>query len=124
MYLNKYNPDESSFREYLLQNSTKLVQIAEPIRNPISENHVKWLEQCYNEGVIRRLNLGIISIIWIDNYDKMCSLYKTVCPYLRPRYITFHERIADVGCLGKWWILENKMIDYDVNEAEFSNVKE
>ncbi|XP_031844902.1 mitochondrial import inner membrane translocase subunit Tim29 [Nomia melanderi] len=124
VYLNKYNPDECSFREYLLQNSMKLMQVAEPLRNPISENHVKWLEQCYNEGVIRRLNLGIISIIWIDNYDKVCSLYKAVCPYLRPRYITFHERIVDIGCLDKWWILENKMKNYDVNEAEFSNIKE
>lgn len=61
--------------------------------------------------------------MWIDNYDKDCFLYKTVCPYLKPRYLTFHERIIDVGALDKWWVLETKMKDYDVNESEFNVVK-
>nr|XP_033341896.1 mitochondrial import inner membrane translocase subunit Tim29 [Megalopta genalis] len=121
--LNKYNPDESSFQEQLLQNTMKLMQVGEPIRNPVSENHVKWLGQCYNEGIIRRLNLGIFSIMWVGNYDEACSLYKTVCSYLQPQYITFHQRIVDIGILGKWWILEDRMKDYDINELEFSDVK-
>ncbi|KZC09952.1 Uncharacterized protein C19orf52, partial [Dufourea novaeangliae] len=121
IYLNKHNPDESFFKENLLQNTMKLMQVGDPIRNPISENHVKWLGQCYNEGIIRRLNLGIISIIWMDNYDEACSLYKALCPYLKPPYITFYQRVVDIGCLNKWWILESKMKEYDVNETEFSN---
>ncbi|KAL6257951.1 hypothetical protein P5V15_011549 [Pogonomyrmex californicus] len=119
-YSNRHNPDETMFREQLIQSSTKLIQVGEPIRNPISVQHVKWLEQCYNEGLIRRLNLGVLSLIWLDNYDKDCSSYKAVCPYLKPRYVTFYERIVDVGFLEKWWLLEKKMKDYDVNEAEFS----
>ncbi|XP_078043630.1 mitochondrial import inner membrane translocase subunit Tim29 [Augochlora pura] len=123
IYLNKYNPDKSSFQEQLLQNTMKLIQVGEPIRNPVSENHVKWLEQCHNEGILRRLNLGILSIMWLDNYDEACSLYKSLCTYLQPQYITFHQRIVDIGILGKWWILEEKMKDYDINELEFNNVK-
>ncbi|XP_076236028.1 mitochondrial import inner membrane translocase subunit Tim29 [Calliopsis andreniformis] len=122
IYLNKHNPDESSFREHLLQNTMKVMQVGEPTRNPISEHHVKWLEQCYNEGIVRRMNLGILSLIWLDNYDKACSLYKAVCPHLKPRYITFYERVVDVGFLDEWWLLKNKMKEYDVNEAEFANV--
>ncbi|KAG5317038.1 TIM29 translocase, partial [Acromyrmex heyeri] len=118
-YSNRHNPDETMFREQLIQNSIKLIQVGEPIRNPVSVQHIKWLERCYNEGLIRRLNLGVLSLIWLDNYDKYCSSYKAVCPYLKPRYITFYERIVDVGFLGKWWILDRKMKDYDVNEAEF-----
>lgn len=101
----------------------KLILVGEPIRNPVSVQHIKWLEQCYNEGLIRRLNLGILSLIWVDNYDKDCSFYKAVCPYLKPRFVTFHERIVDVGFLGKWWLLERKMKNYDINEAEFSIVQ-
>lgn len=119
-YSNRHNPDETLFREQLIQSSIKLIQVGEPIRNPVSVQHIKWLEQCYNEGLIRRLNLGILSLIWLDNYDRDCSLYKAVCPYLKPRYLTFHDRIIDVGFLEKWWLLEKKMKDYDVNEAEFS----
>ncbi|XP_017753372.1 PREDICTED: uncharacterized protein C19orf52 homolog [Eufriesea mexicana] len=123
VYLNKHNPDECSFKEELLQNTMKIMQVGEAIRNPISENYVKWLGQCYNEGIIRRMNLGIISLIWLDDYDKMCSLYKSVCPYLKVRYLTFYQRVVDFGFLDKWWILESKMKDYDINEIEFSNVK-
>ncbi|XP_011860964.1 PREDICTED: uncharacterized protein C19orf52 homolog [Vollenhovia emeryi] len=120
VYSNRHNPDETVFREQLVQSSMKLIQVGEPIRNPVSVQHIKWLEQCYNEGLIRRLNLGVLSLIWLDNYDRDCSLYKAVCPYLKPRYATFHERIVDVGFLEKWWLLESKMKDYDVNEAEFN----
>lgn len=100
----------------------KIMQVGKSVRNSMCENYVQWLGQCYNEGIVRRMNLGIISLIWLDDYDKMCSLYKTVCPYLKIRYLTFYQRIIDIGFLDKWWILENKMKDYDVNEAEFSNV--
>ncbi|KOC62879.1 Uncharacterized protein C19orf52 [Habropoda laboriosa] len=122
VYLHRYNPDESSFKELLLQNTMKIMQVGEAIRNPISEYHVKWLGQCYNEGIVRCMNLGIISLIWLDNYDETCSLYKAVCPYLKIQYATFYERVVDFGFLGKWWIIENKMKDYDVNGTEFANV--
>ncbi|XP_012277450.1 mitochondrial import inner membrane translocase subunit Tim29 [Orussus abietinus] len=118
-YLSKHNPDEVSFRDAVIQNASKLVQVGEMVRNPASTEHLMWIEQCYNERTIRCLNLGIMSLIWVDNYDKMCALYKATCPYLQPRYITFHQRIIDVGFLDRWWILEDKMKDYDVNEAQF-----
>lgn len=122
-YFSKHNPDEIMFRDKLIESSGKLIQVGEPIRNPVSVQHIRWLEQCYNEGITRRLNLGLFSLMWINNYDKDCFLYKAVCPYLKPKYLTFHERIIDIGVLDKWWILETKMNDYDVNESEFNDVK-
>ncbi|XP_043524560.1 mitochondrial import inner membrane translocase subunit Tim29 [Frieseomelitta varia] len=122
VYLHKHNPDECSFKEHLLQNTMKIMQVGKTVRNSMCENYVEWLGRCYNEGIVRRMNLGIISLIWLDDYDKMCSSYKTVCPYLKIRYLTFYKRVIDIGFLDTWWILENKMKDYDVNEAEFSNV--
>ncbi|XP_076387499.1 mitochondrial import inner membrane translocase subunit Tim29 isoform X2 [Megachile rotundata] len=124
VYLHKHNPDESSFREQLLQSTIKIMQIGEAVRNPVSEKHVKWLGQCYNEGIVRRMNLGIISLIWLDDYDKTYSSYKAACPYLQVQYTTFYQRIVDFGILDKWWVLESKMKDYDVNEAEFSNIND
>lgn len=99
------------------------MQVGEAIRNPMSVQYVQWLGQCYNEGIVRRMNLGIVSLIWLDDYDEMCSLYKAVCPYLKTRYLTFYQRVVDIGFLDKWWILDNKMEDYDVNEAQFSDIK-
>ncbi|XP_011495796.1 PREDICTED: uncharacterized protein C19orf52 homolog [Ceratosolen solmsi marchali] len=114
----KHNPDEITFREQVISSSLKLGQVGEQIRNPISACYVKWLEQCYNEGILRRLNLGIISIMWLNNYDNKCALYKTICPYLKPQFVTLHQRIIDIGFLDNWWILKNSMIDYDVNDDE------
>lgn len=105
----------------MIKYNLKLMLLGESIRNPVAVKHIEQLQQYYNEGIIRRISLGISSLIWIDNYDENCSSYKAVCPYLKPRYITFYNRIIDIGFLDKWWVLENKMKDYDINEAEFNN---
>ncbi|XP_025155700.1 mitochondrial import inner membrane translocase subunit Tim29 isoform X2 [Harpegnathos saltator] len=121
LYFSIHNPDEVLFRDNMIKYNLKLMMLGELIRNPVAVKHIEKLQQYYNEGIIRRINLGISSIIWIDNYDQDCSSYKAVCPYLKPCYITFYNRIIDIGFLDKWWVLENKMNDYDVNEAEFNN---
>lgn len=121
LYSSIHNPDEISFKDHMIKYNLKLMLLGEPIRNPVAVKHIEQLQQYYNEGIIRKINLGILSLIWIDNYDENCSLYKAVCPYLKPRYVTFYNRIVDIGFLDKWWMLENKMKDYDVNEAEFNN---
>ncbi|XP_034936752.1 mitochondrial import inner membrane translocase subunit Tim29 [Chelonus insularis] len=118
-YFHRVNPDECSFREALLQNSMRLMFVGENNRNPVSVEHIAHMTQCFNENIIRRANLGIISFIWLDNYSNHCCQYKSLCPYLKPQYINFYERIVDVGFLSKWWILEEKMKDYDVNDNEF-----
>ncbi|XP_033215689.1 mitochondrial import inner membrane translocase subunit Tim29 [Belonocnema kinseyi] len=118
-YLSQHNPDTSSYRDQLIQNEAKLMQVGRFIRNPVSENYVTWVEQCFNEGIVRRLNLGIISFMWLDNFDRATAVYKATCPYLKPRYLTFYQRIIDIGFMDRWWLLEEKMHDYDVNQAEF-----
>lgn len=122
LYISMHNPDEVSFRDNMIKYNLKLMLLGEPIRNPVAVEHIERLQRYYNEGIIRRINLGIWSLIWIDNYDEDCSSYKAVCSYLKPRYITFYNRIVDVGFLDKWWVLENKMKDYDVNETEFNSL--
>ncbi|XP_051171405.1 mitochondrial import inner membrane translocase subunit Tim29 [Leptopilina boulardi] len=118
-FLSQHNPDMSSYRDQLLNNESKLTQVAQHLRNSESENYVTWVEQCYNEGIIRELNLGIISFIWLDNYDENSAVYKAKCSYLKPQYLTFYKRIIDIGFMDKWWLLEDKMHDYDVNIAQF-----
>ena len=70
-------------------------------------------------GISSRLNLGFLSLLWVDNYAKVCGVFKSQCEYLKPRYLTFHERIVDIGFLGSWWILENKMKHFDINPSEW-----
>ena len=58
-------------------------------------------------------------MMWIDNYSKSCSLYKTQCSYLKPRYLTFYKRIVDVGFVGCWWNLYYLMEEFDINPKEW-----
>lgn len=111
----KHNPDFEDFKKEFQSNKNQLILVHESCQNPISSNHIKNLEKWFNQGVVRRLSLGVISFIWIDNYDKDCSLYKTTCEYLKVPYAGFSERIIDIGFWDKYWVLEERMKDYDVN---------
>uniref|UniRef100_A0A1B6BXL3 Mitochondrial import inner membrane translocase subunit Tim29 n=1 Tax=Clastoptera arizonana TaxID=38151 RepID=A0A1B6BXL3_9HEMI len=117
-YCGKLNPDEISFRTNVLNCIHDIMLIGKPVRNPASEQHLIFLETCYNQGLLRRFSFGIFSVIWLDNYNSNLGLYKTSVPYLKPKITTYWDRIIDIGFLNKWWILNNKMIDYDVNPSE------
>lgn len=65
-----------------------------------------------------RLSVGFFSFLWIDNYSKACGVFKSQCEYLKPRYVTFPERVQDVGFLGRWWRIEQLMESFDINHKE------
>lgn len=111
----KNNPDETSFISQLRLYNSEMILVHESCHKKESAQHLKFLQQCLNAGLIRRLSLGVISFIWIDNYDETLALYKATCPYLKPKYLQFHDRIIDIGFWNKWWKLDEVMKDYDVN---------
>lgn len=119
VYSFKHNPNENDFIEHLRTYNTKLVLTAPICHNPASSEHLIFLERCYNEGIIRRLSVGIFSVLWLDNYDRALSLYKATCSYTKPDILTWHNRIIDIGFMDKWWKINEKMIDYDINENNF-----
>uniref|UniRef100_A0A0V0GBN3 Mitochondrial import inner membrane translocase subunit tim29 n=1 Tax=Triatoma dimidiata TaxID=72491 RepID=A0A0V0GBN3_TRIDM len=118
-YLLNTNPDENSFRNTMISYSNEMLLVGPSIRNPNCLNHLKYLEQHYNEGTIRRFSFGLFSIMWVDNYSNCLGIYKAMCPYLKPEYLTFYERILDLGCCNKWWLIEKKMKNMDVNPNEW-----
>lgn len=111
----KNNPDLQDFEKQYIEHKNDLILISESCQNEVAANHIKNIERWLNQGVIRRLSLGVISFIWLDNFNSQCSLYKTTCEHLKPKYMRFNERIIDIGFWNKYWWLEEKMQDYDVN---------
>lgn len=122
-YCVKTNPDELNFREKCLLAAGDIVSLPDSVRNKESSTHFSFLESCYNTGVLRRLNLGVCSFMWLDNYDQAVGLYAAHCKFLEPKYLSFHERIVDFGFLGRWWIMSRKMRDYDINPEEWDGEK-
>ncbi|GFS70444.1 uncharacterized protein NPIL_421211 [Nephila pilipes] len=113
------NPNEHSFFDQHAKNSSALIMVAEPIRNPAVEEHVTYLNRCINQGLLRRMDLLFFSLMWVADYHKECNIYSTQCKYLRPDFLTFYERIVDVGVFGSWINLILKMKDFDINPNEW-----
>jgi len=121
-YCARTNPNEQTFRDKFLFHANEMALVGGSIRNPAAVSHLKFLETCYNTGVMRTLNLGIINFMWISDYDKSSGLYQAHCDYLQPKFLTFHVRVVDIGFLGQWWVLQRMMKDFDVNPSEFKNL--
>jgi hypothetical protein len=118
-FLGKTNPSEGSFREELLENMDELLLIGEPIRNPNSDGHMQKLMWCYNNDQIRRLNLGVCSLMWQDNFAKEVDLFEAQCKPLKVGWLDMKERVLDIGIAGRWLWLNKAMIDYDINPTEW-----
>lgn len=119
VYANQNNPDERSYRENFLLSSQELQQIGEPVRNPASQNLVDYVSRAYNAGLVRRLNLLVCSVMWVDDWDPGLGLYSAQCDLLRPGWIDIRHRVIDIGFLNTWWIAVGKMENCDVNTAEW-----
>ncbi|PIK40313.1 hypothetical protein BSL78_22841 [Apostichopus japonicus] len=121
-YLGSTNPDEDSFDRALVDASNDLLQVSDLVRNQTSDSHTQDLLEMRNKGVLKRMNLGVCSIMWRDNYSRNLSLFDSTCTHLKVPWKEFPERIVDIGVHGRWLQLEKAMIDYDVNENEFEGI--
>ncbi|GFY48065.1 uncharacterized protein TNIN_177731 [Trichonephila inaurata madagascariensis] len=115
----KTNPNEHYFLDQHVRNSSALIMVADPIRNPAAEEYVVYLNRCLNQGLLRRTSCLFFSIMWVADYHKDCNIYPTQCKYLRPDFLYFYKRIIDVGVFGTWINLKLKMKDYDINPNEW-----
>merc|ERR1711874_462425 len=120
LYANHTNPDEKSFRENFIQNCQDLSQVGDPVRSQGAEKLHDYLARAYNAGLLRRLDLWVCSVIWVDDGDKRLGLYSSQCEYLRPTWADMRYRMVDVGVFGVWWISSKKMVEYDVSNTEWT----
>lgn len=63
IYSLKHNPNENDFIEQLRTYNTKMVLVDADCHNPATSEHLIFLERCYNEGIVRRLSVGIFSVL-------------------------------------------------------------
>lgn len=75
-----------------------------------------------NEGRLRHLSLGVLTLVYYTDFDPDVALYEAQCSNLSVPWREFPQRVLDVGFAGRWWNLNSKMKDYDVNEGEFQHL--
>ncbi|KAM8824409.1 mitochondrial import inner membrane translocase subunit Tim29 [Synchiropus picturatus] len=115
-------PDDASFQERLLDCSNQLGLLSPWIRSPPSDGSVQFLMRMRNEGRLRHVSLALLSLVYLADYDPDTSLYEAQCSDLSVPWRELPQRLLDVGFAGRWWILESKMRDYDVNNDEFKHL--
>ncbi|XP_023281949.1 mitochondrial import inner membrane translocase subunit Tim29 [Seriola lalandi dorsalis] len=115
-------PDQSSFEGALLERSNQLALLSPWIRSANSDGHVQSLVKLRNEGRLRHASLGLLSLVYHSSYDPDATLYEAQCSNLSEPWWEFPRRVLDVGFVGRWWILDSKMQDYDVNTEEFKHL--
>ncbi|KAK4309720.1 hypothetical protein Pmani_018650 [Petrolisthes manimaculis] len=119
VYAVQMNPDQLDYQDTLQKYMNESAMVSSKVRNPEVDSHFNYMVDCYTHGLVRRLSLGFCSFLWVDNYSTVCGVFKSQCEYLKPRYLTFHERILDVGFLGRWWVIDTKMDEFDINPQEW-----
>uniref|UniRef100_A0A8C6U9T6 Translocase of inner mitochondrial membrane 29 n=1 Tax=Neogobius melanostomus TaxID=47308 RepID=A0A8C6U9T6_9GOBI len=115
-------PDQSSFQAALLDRSNQLALLSPWIRNAGSDLHVQNLVKLRNHGCLRHLSLGLFSLAYSADHDPDSALYEASCSNLSVPWRELPGRVLDVGFAGRWWVLEKKMEDFDVNEAEYKQL--
>ncbi|KAM7372606.1 hypothetical protein PAMP_009762 [Pampus punctatissimus] len=112
-------PDVSSFDAALVEHSNQLGLLSPWIRSASSDGHIQSLVKLRNEGRLRHASLGLLSLVYRADYDPDTTLYEAQCSSLSVPWRELPQRVLDVGFAGRWWVLDSKMKDYDVNEEEF-----
>ncbi|XP_028942948.1 mitochondrial import inner membrane translocase subunit Tim29, partial [Antrostomus carolinensis] len=69
---------------------------------------------------LRYRNLLLVAVVYETPHAGDAALYRARCPHIGPRWWDFPGRLLDVGFWGRWWVLETRLRDYDVNEEEFA----
>ncbi|XP_017775101.1 PREDICTED: uncharacterized protein C19orf52 homolog [Nicrophorus vespilloides] len=115
VYCAKHNPNSTHFRDAYIKAANDVSLVHPSLTKEETMDHLKYIEKCYNNQLIRHTSLGFISFIWVDNNSDKCAAFQTQCSYLQLKYSEIINRIIDVGFLDTWWMLAKKMTDYDIN---------
>ena len=119
VYLTKKVPDELSFHAELLDSANELSLVNETEQNRISKAYIEKTLDLYSHKRLKYVSLGVVAVILeLPAYPDLKS-YQQTCTHLQPRWWTFYQRIIDVGVYGRWVVLQQKMIDYDINDTDW-----
>lgn len=117
------NPSSDDFSNRLKENMNELMTVGEPIRNPLCDSHMQEMANYCNAGVLKRFTIGFFSLMWVDNYGEGVDLFEAQCKYLKIGWLEWRHRVVDVGVLGRWWVLDDRMKDYDINPQEWAHLE-
>lgn len=113
-------PDLNSYKHEVIEYSNELGLCAEVNRNHKTKLYIDEVSSLLGDCHVEHWNLGVCSLILQTPCSSKCQNYHEVCEYLQPRKWMLYHKIIDIGMWNRWLILTRRMVDFDVNESEFS----
>ncbi|KAH8865074.1 Mitochondrial import inner membrane translocase subunit Tim29 [Schistosoma japonicum] len=144
-YIARTCPNKQDYYASLIQSAIDLWEVPDLIRNSQSTRYIHKCLKLSTKEQIRYSSLGLFTIIWRDDRTQSCCQYAEVCKYTHPangggnfggfiRLFLFdrpqengwqrihnivHNRILDLGFMGRWWFMSHYMENYDINFDEW-----
>jgi len=115
-------PDRASFEAALLQHCNRLGLLSAWTRSGAADGHVQSLVKLGNEGRLRHASAGLFSLVYRSDHAPDTALYEARCSDLAAPWRQLPARLLDVGFAGRWWVLDSRMKNYDVNQEEFKHL--
>ncbi|KAK5642079.1 hypothetical protein RI129_008246 [Pyrocoelia pectoralis] len=111
----KHNPNMISYRGSFIGCANELLLVHPSLQKVEAATTINKIRTYFAKDLVRRLNLGIASIIWVDYHNRSCKNSESTCAYLQMYFYEFQHHIIDVGFFDKWWFLSSCMENYDIN---------
>ncbi len=116
------NPETDSYASQLMENSNTLLLLSDNVRNPKCNEIIQGLVELNSENRLSVHNFGFLSLVRQKEHGDISCFYEARCYYLKERWLYMYKDIVDIGFLGKWHFLEKAMVDYDVNDADLTQL--
>ncbi|GFN80167.1 mitochondrial import inner membrane translocase subunit tim29 [Plakobranchus ocellatus] len=117
--LHRANPTKRDLETVLMESAHDLSLVGESIRSEKADEFVDKLCSAQRDGRLHYTSLGILSLVWISEQRDGLDLYTAKCKHTNLPWYQWHEKVVDVGILGKFMVLDKNMKDYDVNQNEW-----
>lgn len=109
-------PDYESYTNAVIKYSNEICQCSELTRKPSAHRHITETIHLQSDSYLQYVNLGVVGIVIKRNYPAEVKIYNETCGHIQPHWWTVFSRIVDIGFWRKWYVLEKKMADFDVND--------
>ena len=113
-------PNLSCYRSDVIEYCNELGLCAEGARSGQAKSYVDRVSTLLHDDQVQYVSLGVVAIVMQRPSSPRCKNYHETCPHLRPRIWRLHDRVLDIGVWNQWVYLERNMLNFDINESEFS----
>ena len=116
------NPSYNIFLSQLTAALCDLSSTGTAIRSPRCQQRLEDLSKLHRLQHLNYSSFVLFSILWNSDHNFDLKTYASTCKFVATGWkeLISENRIVDIGIAGRWRLIDNTMIDYDINESEWA----